>query len=121
MHAIRRLPNGLTKLASLTVQDRSGNQMRWRSSVSIYKLEDFLTAIGFLRGEQHDNLIHATAAAAYDAAIATIFPVPCATAVCNACSARLITSVTMSTGSNSPRTTASASPALKWMDSCFSG
>ena len=59
------------------------------------------------------HLYYATAPAAIAAASATTFPGPCPTDVASACSARLITSVTMSTGSNSCFTTASASPAEK--------
>src|SRR6266576_6070006 len=59
---------------------------------------------------RHD---YATAALADWAARFTTCPAPCAIAISNASSARLITSVTMSTGSNCCRTTASATPALE--------
>src|SRR5947199_7286154 len=59
---------------------------------------------------RHD---YATAALADWAVRFTTRPAPCAIAISNASSARLITSVTMSTGSNCCRTTASASPALE--------
>jgi len=55
---------------------------------------------------------YATAAAATELARLTIRPMPWATAVSSALSARLMTSVTISTGSNCWRTTASARPAL---------
>ena len=67
-----------------------------------------------LAAPQHKALRHR--AAATDGARLTIRPMPCATALLSAWSARLITSVTISTGSNCWRTTASASPALKGRD-----
>ena len=51
-----------------------------------------ISVVGFSRP-------YATAPAASAAPNATTFPCPCASEVASACSARLITSVTMSTGS----------------------
>src|SRR5262249_839372 len=82
------------------------------ASPSFARSQGFNSRLRSDDGRRQAESFYATAADARVGATHTTLPAPRVMASCNACSARLMTSVTMSTASNPVRMTASARPAV---------
>ncbi len=77
------------------LESRIRDSRRWKHSTSSVAVDSMAQSLN----RSMTQFFYATAPAARAAPSATIFPCPCPSELASACSARLITSVTMSTGS----------------------